>query len=72
MQNAFLQAYDLKGNHLKIILTDISGRILFVDDVIADAGNFSKNIPMDNLAAGIYLVTIVTEKENVSEKFVKN
>ncbi|MBK6397651.1 MAG: T9SS type A sorting domain-containing protein [Bacteroidetes bacterium] len=72
LQNAFLQAYDLKGNHLKIILTDISGRILFVDDVIADAGNFSKNIPMDNLAAGIYLVTIVTEKENVSEKFVKN
>ncbi len=71
LQNAFLQAYDIRGNHFKIILTDISGRILFVEDGKTIAGYFSKNIPMENLASGVYLVTIVTEKEKLSGKIVK-
>lgn len=66
-----VQASKLKGTNVKIYLTDISGRILFVDQGKTTAGYFTKNIPMDNFAAGIYLVTIVTEKEKVSGKIVK-
>jgi hypothetical protein len=62
----------LKGNKVKIYLTDISGRILFVDEGKTIAGYFTKNIPMDNFAAGIYLVTIVTEKDKISGKVVKD
>ncbi|MBK6989144.1 MAG: T9SS type A sorting domain-containing protein [Bacteroidia bacterium] len=70
-QSVIVNASKLKGTKVKIYLTDISGRILFVDEGKTNAGYFSKNIPMDNFAAGIYLVTIVTEKEKISGKIVK-
>ena len=70
-ESALLNVSKLKGNKVKLHLTDISGRILFVDEGKTIAGYFSKNIPMDNFAAGIYLVTIVTEKEKLSGKIVK-
>ena len=71
LQNAFLRVYDLKGIYFKLIFTDISGRILFVEEGKTITGYFTKNIPMDNFASGIYLVTIVTEKEKLSGKIVK-
>ncbi|MFZ7115797.1 MAG: T9SS type A sorting domain-containing protein, partial [Bacteroidota bacterium] len=70
-QSVIVNASRLKGNKVKIYIMDISGRILFVDEGKTSAGYFSKNIPMENLAAGIYLVTIVTEKEKLSGKIVK-
>ena len=66
-----MNASRLKGSKVKIYLTDISGRILFVDNGNSTAGYFTKNLAMDNFAAGIYLVTIVTEKEKLSGKIVK-
>lgn len=70
-QSVIANASRLKGAKVKIYLTDISGRILFVDEGKSIAGYFSKNIPMENFAAGVYLVTIVTEKEKISGKVVK-
>ena len=70
-QSVIVNASRLKGAKVKIYLTDIAGRILFVDEGKTFAGYFSKNIPMENFAAGIYLVTIVTEKEKFSQKIVK-
>jgi hypothetical protein len=70
-QSVIVNANKLKGARVKVYLTDISGRILFVDEGKTIAGYFTKNISMDNFAAGIYLVTIVTEKEKVSGKIVK-
>ena len=70
-QSVIVNASKLKGTKVKIYLTDNSGRILFVDEGKTIAGYFTKNISMDNFAAGIYLVTIVTEKEKVSGKVVK-
>ncbi len=71
-QSVIVNASKLKGNKVKIYLTDISGRILFVDEGKTIAGYFIKNIPMDNVVAGIYLVTIVTEKDKISGKVVKD
>ena len=71
LQSVIVNASKLKGTKVKIYLTDIFGRILFVDEGKSIAGYFTKNISMDNFAAGIYLVTIVTEKEKVSGKVVK-
>ena len=70
-ESALLNVSKLKGTKAKIYLTDISGRILFVDEGKTIAGYFTKNISMDNFTTGIYLVTIVTEKEKVSGKIVK-
>ena len=70
-QSVIVNASRLKGAKLKLYLTDISGRTLLVEDGKATGGYFTKNIPIDNFASGIYLVTIVTEKEKVSGKIVK-
>ena len=70
-QSVIVNASKLKGKNINVYLTDISGRILFVDEGKTIAGYFTKNIPMDNFTTGIYLVTIVTEKEKVSGKIVK-
>jgi len=67
-----VNASTLKGTKVNIYLTDISGRILFVDEGKTNGGYFSKNIPIVIFASGIYLVTIVTEKEKLSGKIVKD
>ena len=56
LQSALLNVSKLIGANVKIYLTDISGRILFVEEGKTIAGYFTKNIPMDNFAAGIYLL----------------
>ncbi len=71
-QSVIVNANKLKGKNINVYLTDISGRILFVDEGKTIAGYFTKNISMDNFASGIYLVTIVTEKERISGKIIKN
>ena len=70
-QIAIVNASRLKGSKVKIYLTDISGRILLVEEGKTTGGYFTKNISIDNFALGVYIVTIVTEKEKLSGKIVK-
>ena len=70
-QSVIVNASRLKGSKVKIYLTDISGRILLVEEGKTTGGYFTKNISIDSFAAGVYIVTIVTEKEKLSGKIVK-
>jgi hypothetical protein len=71
-QSIIVNASGLKGINVRIYLTDISGRILLIEEGKAIAGYFTKNLSMENFAAGIYLVTVVTEVEKLTGKIVKN
>lgn len=71
-QSVIVNANNLKGIKIEIYLSDISGRILLADEGKIISGCFTRNISMDNLAAGVYLVTIVTDKERLSGKIVKD
>ncbi|HRH66994.1 MAG TPA: T9SS type A sorting domain-containing protein [Bacteroidia bacterium] len=71
-QSVIVNANNLKGIKIEIYLSDISGRILLADEGKIISGCFTRNISMDNLAVGVYLVTIVTDKEKLSGKIVKD
>jgi Leucine-rich repeat (LRR) protein len=67
-----LHAEKLKGNKGALRLMDISGRIIFQKQIenIA-AGNLDIEIPAKGMNAGIYLLNLITERDNVSGKVVK-
>jgi hypothetical protein len=67
-----LHAEKLKGNKGVLRLMDISGRIIFQKQIenIA-AGNLDLEIPAKGMNAGIYLVNLITELDNISGKVVK-
>ncbi len=69
-QTAFVNASGLKGKNLKLILSDISGRILFTEDTESRTGYFTKDLSMSEYASGVYLVTIFTEREKLTKKVV--
>ena len=67
-----LHAEKLKGNKGILRLMDISGRIIFQKQIenIA-ARNLDVEIPAKGMNAGIYLLNLITERDNVSGKVVK-
>ena len=67
-----LHAEKLKGNKGFLRLMDLSGRIIFQKQIenIA-AGNLDLEIPTKGMNAGIYLVNLITERDNISGKVVK-
>ncbi len=67
-----LHAEKLKGNKGVLRLMDISGRIIFQKQIenIA-AGNLDVEIPAKGMNAGIYLLNLITERDNISGKVVK-
>ncbi|MFN0188920.1 MAG: T9SS type A sorting domain-containing protein [Bacteroidia bacterium] len=67
-----LHAEKLKGYKGMLRLMDISGRIIFQKQIenIA-AGNLDIEIPAKGMNAGIYLVNLITERDNISGKVVK-
>ncbi|MBK7966530.1 MAG: leucine-rich repeat domain-containing protein [Bacteroidetes bacterium] len=67
-----LHAEKLKGNKGVLRLMDISGRIIFQKQIENIAtGNLDIEIPAKGMNAGIYLVNLITERDNVSGKVVK-
>jgi hypothetical protein len=71
-QSIIVNAHKLRGTNVRIYLTDISGRILLIENGKALSGYFTKNISVENFAAGIYLVTVVTEREKLARKVMIN
>ena len=70
-QTAFINASGLKGSQLKLIVMDISGRIIFTERGVSANGFFSRDLPMNEFASGLFLITIVSEKEKLTGKMVK-
>ena len=67
-----LHAEKLKGNKGVLRLMDISGRIIFQKQIENIAiGNLDVEIPAKGMKAGIYLVNLITERDNISGKVVK-
>ncbi len=53
---------------LKIILTDLSGKVLWHSEKIIDRNS---NIPVTNLANGTYIIIVKDEEHNKTLKLVK-
>ena len=70
-QKAFINAKGLKGKKYYLQVFDLSGKLIYQQQGNTESGYFTKDLSMEGLASGMYIVNIKTEKEKLSKKFVK-
>ena len=67
-----VNASGLKGSKGSLRLVDMDGRIVYEKNIAVIAGGYvATEIPVNNFASGIYIVSLVTEKETLSYKVGK-
>ncbi|HEY0029562.1 MAG TPA: SBBP repeat-containing protein, partial [Bacteroidia bacterium] len=67
----FLDLLLKKAGAIKITIMNVTGQTVFSEDVNAVAGNYKKQISLNNLAKGIYYLQISTGNEVINKKIVK-
>jgi len=70
-QKAFINAKGLQGKKYYLQVLDLSGKLIYQQQGNTESGYFTKDLPMEGLASGMYIVNLQTEKEKLSKKFVK-
>jgi uncharacterized repeat protein (TIGR01451 family) len=71
-ENILLHAEKLRGTNGQLRLMDLSGRIIYQQPSHEiTAGKLNLEIPAKGMTSGIYIVNLITEKDNVSGKVVK-
>jgi uncharacterized repeat protein (TIGR01451 family) len=71
-ENILLHAEKLRGTNGQLRLMDLSGRIIYQQPTHEiTAGKLNLEIPVKGLNAGIYIVNLITEKDNISGKVIK-
>lgn len=69
-QIAFVNASGLSGKNLQLLVLDLSGKMVYNEISEARNGFFTKDLSMNGLASGMYLITLITEKEKLTSKLV--
>jgi hypothetical protein len=67
-ESIVVNASRLEGERARIYVTDLSGKVLLQETGRVVAGYLSRNIALHDRAAGIYFVTVVTEREQLTGK----
>jgi hypothetical protein len=70
-ENIFLTAKNLSGKKAEIKITDMLGQIFYQCPLTPKGGMIDHEVRLCELGAGIYFVSITTEKEKRVERFVK-
>ncbi|MEO8146281.1 MAG: T9SS type A sorting domain-containing protein [Bacteroidia bacterium] len=75
----FINAQHLKGSTYTLRVTDITGRLVFKEKGSASAalnmpgnGYFTKDLDCSGFSNGMYIINLTTNKEMLSQKFIKN
>jgi hypothetical protein len=71
-QTSFINAKGLKGKKYSLTVYDITGKAILNQNGNLTNEYFTYNLPMEYLANGVYIVSLVTEKEKLTSKMVKN
>ena len=71
MQEAFINATGLQGESYTLRCQDLLGHIIFEHSSYIVNGEVSVQANCFNFSSGVYLVSIITNKEKLSCKFVK-
>ena len=69
--SAHIHAQSLKGSNYHLKLTDIAGKIIYESDGKTNNPDLEKTIDCVAFANGLYIITLRTEKEILTGKFVK-
>jgi hypothetical protein len=80
-QKAFINAKGLKGKNIKVSVYDLLGNVVYADLTPAlstgegegeGGGYFTRELNCAAFAKGMYIVSLVTEKERFVKKFIKD
>ncbi|MEO8148680.1 MAG: T9SS type A sorting domain-containing protein [Bacteroidia bacterium] len=71
-QKAFINAQHLKGTTYTLTVIDIRGRLVFKEKGALRPPYFTKDLDCGAFANGMYIVTLITNKEKVAQKLIKN
>ena len=70
-QTLFINANHLKGKEITLQIVDLSGRMVYTSKSTTAPPYFTKQVPMSGWSDGLYIVSLSTDKEIISGKFVK-
>jgi hypothetical protein len=51
-------------------ITTITGQLVFESDFLIEAGSTQVSIPVDTYDSGVYILTLITDKESISKKLI--
>jgi hypothetical protein len=68
---AFINAEGLRGKKYSLGVFDLMGRKIYKEEGALSSSYFTKDLRCGEFAGGLYVVTLRTEKEVLSKKFVK-
>jgi len=69
-QTAFINGHHLQGTKVNLKVYDISGKIIFEENGKLNPPYYTKNLNCTGWAKGMYVVSVETEKEKLTKKFV--
>ncbi|MCX6294689.1 MAG: T9SS type A sorting domain-containing protein, partial [Bacteroidetes bacterium] len=61
-----------KASPVKINVMNISGQIVYTEEIEALPGNNKKEISLSKNASGIYYLQLITNNEVINKKIIKN
>lgn len=70
-QILFLNAKNLKGRNVEIKIYDLNGRLVYDASKNNVGGYFTQDINCNLFTSGMYVVRLLTEKESLVSKFIK-
>jgi hypothetical protein len=71
-QKAFINATNIKGHQWRLEVFDLFGNIIYSDQGRLSPPYFSRGIELPGIASGMYIVRLLTEKEQLTGKFLVN
>ena len=71
-QKAFINASNIKGSHWRLEVFDLFGNIIYLEQGRLTPPYFSRGIELPGIASGMYIVRLLTEKEQLTGKFLVN
>jgi len=69
-QKLFVNAQNIKGNNCVLQISDINGRIVFSSEKKSAPPYFTQDVNCAAFANGMYIVSLRTEKEFLTKKFI--
>lgn len=71
-KKAFINANKLKGKNYMLEVFDVTGRKIINETGVLNSEFYTRDLDMNEYSAGMYIISLSTEKEKLVRKFLKN
>jgi hypothetical protein len=70
-QKAFINAKGLTGKNYNLMVYDITGKVILTLSGSLTSEFYTYSMPMESFSSGLYVISLVTEREKLTSKIVK-